>query len=253
MTLMTRYQAYALLGLSEDCDQAELTKAYHEFSRRHHPDTGTGDSQFQARLNEAREIVAAHLAGRNAAARPEPRPAPHRSRPPRSADAASCAAELARALGFADRVQIVPADLSFRQARLPFLNLYGVLDRGDAERRRSLIARAIDHDLLQAVNLGDVAAAGSAFRLTFRPSLFAPRPDNIVPASGPLTFNEAVGVGVPVLIPAIVCGLIAFYVYPSNWAWLLGAFAACLGIGSAAIISTGVITDIRRDGPAGTP
>ena len=126
---MTPEQAFALLGLSEDCDQAAATKAYHELSLRHHPDIRRGDAQFQSQLNAAHKIVAARIAARKSTTAAAPRPGPPRApfdvrsaaRGARRAatgapgsldDAAYCAAELARAINFRDRDRIVAADIS---------------------------------------------------------------------------------------------------------------------------------------------
>jgi hypothetical protein len=62
MSAITAEEAFKLLGLSSDCTQVELQKAFHELSRETHPDTGKGQSAAQARLNEAREVAAAYIA-----------------------------------------------------------------------------------------------------------------------------------------------------------------------------------------------
>jgi hypothetical protein len=61
---MSPDEAFRLLELSADCGQSDVTKSFHELSRRYHPDTGDGDGNKQALLNEAREVATAAIADR---------------------------------------------------------------------------------------------------------------------------------------------------------------------------------------------
>ena len=122
----------------------------------------------------------------------------------------------------------------------------------DIERRHLLVLKSIEHGLLEPVGDGPRAALEGPFRLNFRPNRFGPRPEDPVPP-GPLMFNEAVVVAAPLLLPAAACGLIAIYVYPSTWSWLLSASAICLGGIAAAILAVGAINGRRDDRSVGAP
>jgi hypothetical protein len=63
---MTIEQAFQVLGIAADSDEAAIAKAYHELSSLHHPDKAGGDSDRQAEINEAHEIALA-AAGDNRA------------------------------------------------------------------------------------------------------------------------------------------------------------------------------------------
>jgi hypothetical protein len=56
---MTVEQAFQVLGIAADSDEAAVTKAYHELSELHHPDKVGGDGDRQAEINEAHEIALA--------------------------------------------------------------------------------------------------------------------------------------------------------------------------------------------------
>lgn len=60
-------ESLELLGLAWPCTPPELTAAYRERSRRHHPDRG-GDTDMMTKINRAREDVSAALGRRSAQA-----------------------------------------------------------------------------------------------------------------------------------------------------------------------------------------
>jgi hypothetical protein len=63
---MSPEEAFHFLGLASNCHLSDLAKAYHDLSRKHHPDILGGDGSTQAELNEARDIAFAFLSDRKA-------------------------------------------------------------------------------------------------------------------------------------------------------------------------------------------
>ncbi len=56
---MTVDQAFQLLGIPVNSDEAAIAKAYYELSQLHHPDKPGGDGDRQAEINQAHEIALA--------------------------------------------------------------------------------------------------------------------------------------------------------------------------------------------------
>jgi hypothetical protein len=177
-------------------------------------------------------------------------------------DVEYCASELAKALRYGDNAVVRQADIDplwkgaadndVRSVKSVLRHFLLGLD--NAERKRLLILKSIEHGFLESEGPKNVIPASNrTYRVTIRPKEFMPRAKK--PDPPPELMGLAEAVKTTIFSVMLAFGLLgwAVTIYPSGWVWVVGGFGALFSLMTVSVLAFGLIPAILRSARAVTP